>query len=320
MQNQRERIKTLEEILRDNPAAVDYWRSVRDGRRMADAVPDFDTAPVCDVCNGYGWVTLQVPASHPQFGKGVPCPNPSCSTVAERRETRYAQLCTLSQIPAEYQGEEVTFAGWQELEVYPQALDGKRGALGAALAFVAARERGYRFTLDEAAALGGVEAPDVATNAKCSIVFAGANGVGKTSLAVSIAKALLADSQGAVYLRLADFFDGMKERFKGKASYEFGGDEADDEATYLRQYQQAPVLVIDEFHVDSTPWKIGRVEQLINHRYTYQLPTVVTTNYSARDLEQAWGLTAIHRLEAMSHWIAVSGMELRHRSRLWVTP
>lgn len=315
---QRERIKTLEEILRDNPAAVAYWRDLREGRVRADPVPDFDT-PTCPTCGGYGWVVPKLPTSDPNFGKGVTCPNPDCQTTAERREARYAKLCNLSQIPAEYQGEEVSFEGWGELEQYPQAVEGKRGALGAALAFVQAREREFRFTLDEAAALGGIEAPERASGAKCSLVFSGPNGTGKTSLAVSIAKELLACGVPVVYLRIADFFDGLKERFKPKASYEFGGDEADDEAEYLRQYQQAPVLIVDEFTVDVTPWRKERAEALVNYRYTHQMPTVVTTNYDAGDLELAWGLTTLHRLESMAHWIRVEGMELRHRSRLWVT-
>lgn len=314
----RERIKTLEEILRDNPAAREYWQTVRSAH-VADPVPDFDT-PNCPTCGGIGWVIPKLPTSDPQFGKGITCPNPNCQTVTVRREERYAKLCTLAQIPAEYQRADVTFAGWADLEQYPQAIDGKRGALGAALAFVKAKERGFMFTLDDAAALGGIDEPAFASSAKCSLVFSGANGIGKTSLAVSIAKELLEGSVPVVYLRLADFFDGLKERFKPKASYEFGGDEADDEADYLRQYQQAPVLVIDEFTHEVTPWRKERAESLINYRYTHQLPTVVTTNYSAPVLELAWGLTTMHRLESMAHWIDMGGMELRERATAWVSP
>lgn len=316
---QRERIKTLEEILRDNPAAVKYWHDVRDGRRSSDAPSEFDTPPVCAVCDGYGWVTPKVPASHRLFGKSLPCPNPTCSTAAERRETRYAQLCTLSQIPKEYQGDEVTFDGWAELEQYPQVMDGKRGALGAALAFVAAREREFRFTLDDAAEIGGIEPPEFASGAKCSLVLSGANGVGKTSLAVSIAKVLLESGVAVIYMRLSEFFDGLKDRFEDKPKYQFMPN-AGSEAELLALLQNAPVLVIDEFGVDATDWRKDRTEQLINFRYTHQLPTLVTTNYSAVDLERAWGLTTMHRLEAMAHWIDVGGMELRHRSKLWVTP
>jgi DNA replication protein DnaC len=313
------RIKTLEEILRANPEAVAYWRDLK-ARPKADAVPDFDAPQTCPTCGGLGWVIPDVPNSHPLFGKGVPCPNPDCKTTAERREERYAKLCTLSQIPAEYQRDEVSFAGWQELEQIPALIEGKRGALGAALAFIASRERGFKFTLDDAAALGGIPEPEFASNARCSLVLTGRNGVGKTSLAVSIAKLLLEDGVPVVYLRFADFFDGLKERFKGKASYEFGGDEADDEAAYLRQYQQAPVLVLDEFGADVTDWRRERAEALINYRYTNQLPTIFTTNLDEKQLLHLWGLTLGSRIQAMAHWVLVDGVELRERAKVWVTP
>lgn len=311
----RERIKTLEEILRDNPAAREYWQSVR-SNHVADPVPDFDT-PTCPTCGGIGWVNVKVPVSHPLFGKGVVCPNPDCKVVAERREQRYTQLCNLSQIPAEYQGGEVSFEGWAALEQTP-AIEGKRGALGAALAFIAAEQRGFKFTLDEAADLGGIEPPEFSTGEKCSIVFTGRNGMGKTSLAVSIAKLLLESGEAVVYLRLAEFFDGLKERFREKDSYEIGG-EANDEAEFMRQYQQAPVLVLDEFGADVTDWRRERAEALINYRYTHQLPTIITTNLSAKQMLNLWGLTLGSRVQAMAHWVEVGGVELRERAQEWIS-
>jgi hypothetical protein len=312
---QRERIKTLEEILRNSPEARAYAAELRQ-RRAPDPTPEFDT-PTCAVCGGLGWITFDVRFDHPQFGKAHPCPNPTCPTLQAMRTERYAKLCTLSQIPAEYQGEEVTFAGWAELEQHETWIEGKRGALGAALAFIAARERAFKFTLEEAAELGGIEPPEFSSHAKCSLVFTGKNGVGKTSLAVSIARHLLDSDVQVIYIRFAEFFDGLKERFKPKASYEYGGEDADDEAEYMRQYQQAPVLVLDEFYAEATPWRKERAESLVNHRYTHQLPTIVTTNLDADTLTHHWGLTTGHRLQAMSHWVVVGGKELRPRAEMW---
>lgn len=317
MQNQRERIKSLEEILRENPQAVAYWRDLRD-RPKADPLPEFD-APTCDVCGGFGFVTAKVPSSDPRFGKPFACPNPDCKVVAERRADRYAKLCNLSQIPAGYQGDDVTFAGWAKLEQIPAAIDGKRGALGAALAFIAAHERGFLFTLDDAAELGGIEPPEYTSARKCSLVFTGKNGVGKTSLAVSIGKVLLEQGVMVIYMRLAEFFDGLKDRFEDKPTYQFMP-QAGSEAELLALLQQAPVLIIDEFYADVTDWRKERAEQLVNYRYTHQLPTIITTNLDMDTLSHLWGLTTGHRIQAMAHVIRVDGIELRERAGEWVTP
>lgn len=312
-------IKSLKQVIvHATPEAQAYWAELRAVRQPAkDAAAELDT---CPECQGYGYVRVNLPVGHPKFGQLFPCPlGDKCPTLKTLRDERYSKLSTVAQIPVEYQTDDMTFAGWQNLEQYPDWVEGKRGALGAALAFVAARERGYRFTLDEAAELGGIDAPEFDSSPKCSIVFAGINGVGKTSLAVAIARELLDNGEGVVYLRFAEFFDGLKERFKPKASYEYGGDEADDEAEYMRQYQQAPVLVLDEFYSEATPWRKDRAEQLVNYRYTHQLPTLITTNLSSDDLTELWGKTTGHRMQAMAHWIEVGGKELRPRARKWTS-
>lgn len=314
-----ERLNVRKALAHATPGAQAYWHEVN-ARPKPDPVPDFDT-PTCQTCGGYGYVRYDVPVSDARFGKLHACPNPDCPTLAQRRDQRYVKLCTLSQLPSEYLRDEVTFAGWAALAQYAEWIDGKREALGAALAFVNARDNGFMFSLNDAAAYAGVDAPSdpriSSGRAKCSLVFTGRNGVGKTSLAVSAARYLLDARVPVVYLRLAEFFDGLKERFKPKASYEYGGDEADDEAEYMRQYQQAPVLIIDEFFSEVTPWRKERAEALINYRYTHQLPTVMTTNRSADELSEIWGLTTGHRLQAMAHWVAVGGQELRPRAKTW---
>lgn len=316
---QRQGIKPLKSlIVHATPEAQAYWAELRASRR-ADPLPDFDE-PECPECRGYGYVRASLPVGHPKFGQLFPCPRgQECSTLRALTAERYSKLCTVAQIPLEYQADDMTLDGWAHLEQFPDWIEGKRGAYGAALAFVAARERGFKFTLEEAAELGGIDAPNFGDSAKCSMVYSGRNGVGKTSLAVATARHLLDNGVAVMYLRFAEFFDGLKERFKPKTSYEYGGDDADDEAEYMRQYQQAPVLVLDEFYAEATPWRRDMAEALINYRYTHQLPTIATTNYSAAELEQAWGLTTMHRFEAMAHWIEVGGKELRLRGKLWTS-
>ena len=41
----------------------------------------------------------------------------------------------------------------------------------------------------------------------------------------------------------------------------------------------APLLILDDLGVQaSTPWAKEKLDQLLNHRYIHELPTVITTS------------------------------------------
>lgn len=314
-----EKVKTLAEVMRTNPEAQAYIKAWREG---IAAKQDFAPAPVeeCPLCGIAGFVRADRHVDDPQFGQIVPCPNPSCPVLERQRADRYAKLCTLAQIPDEYA--DLPLVGWEQLfESAPEFRRGKLDAYGAVLAFIAARGRGYRFTLDDAADMVGLERPPYASPARCSIVLTGTFGVGKTTLAAGAARELIDVYQlPAMYLLMGNFFAALHERFKKKDVYEFFPD-AEDDADILRTFQQAPVLIIDEFPlksaIGSSDWWETQVYQLVNHRHIYHMPTIITTNYSADDLTESWGARIGSRLQAMAHWVEVGGLELRRRDATW---
>lgn len=314
----QKQIKSLEEIMRENPEARAYARELRE-RRAPDPVPEFDE-PVCPYCGGLGWVTAGVKFDHALFGKPLPCPDPDCSALKQMRAERYAKLTTLAQIPKEYAG--LTLGHWWELfETAPQFREGKLDAFGAVLAFVAARDRSYLFTQDDAA--DGVSLPhsDNDGDEKCSIVLSGDTGVGKTSMGICALRELVDVHQlPVVYLLMDEFFSALQERFEKKREHQFVSD-ADDAAEVIRLYQQAPVLLIDEFphKPGKSEWWIQSVYQLINYRHNHQLPTIITTNLDARTLMHEWGAPIVSRIQRMAHWYVVGGLEVRRRADMVVS-
>ena len=55
---------------------------------MTEREPEKKPESVCPYCGGVGYVRLQVPVGHPQFGKAVPC-------ICKRREMREHRLVKL---------------------------------------------------------------------------------------------------------------------------------------------------------------------------------------------------------------------------------
>lgn len=280
-------------------AEREYWREINE---MKKARLRRDASPVdaCPRCGGLGVLNME--------GKMVACDAPNCETRKALERERYAKLSTAARIPPIYA--DLTFAKWQALiDAEPEAMNGKWDAYIASLMFATC---GGKFTLAEAAAAYGVDGPangDGAYFASHSIVFAGKNGVGKTSLAVSIAHHLIDDGRAIVYTRLDELFDALKRTFNTDA------DEREDQV--FETYRLAPVLIIDELTPDRaqpTDWQREKVHALINARYVFDLPTLVTTNSTEQDFKDLWGPTVESRIKTF-HWIEMRGKVLRPRAK-----
>lgn len=275
-------------------ATREYWAVTRGQIQVEDDLPTDQL--VCPVCGGIGWVRVNLPVSHPKFGKGIDCPNPNCTYKQERQTEIYADLANKAQIPQAYRG--LNFERWNYLaSTRPYVMEGKWDA--------------YNTAIDYSQAPGGWLT--FGDEARCGLAFTGPNGVGKTSLACSIAHELLRQGTRVLYLRLGDYFDRLRERF------DEDGDRSDGmgntEMEVARTAQRAPMLIIDEFGVEQvTDWKRDQAEKLVNYRRAHDLPTVITTNASSEQIGKVWGMKTAVRLQEMAHWIEMTGPELRNRS------
>lgn len=290
----------------------DYWRGIRESRALVTATTDEPES--CPACGGLGVVRHDVPRDHADYGKMFPCPAADCTARRTQERDRYARLNKAASIPKEYEG--LNFAAWQSLIASNiDLMAGKWDGYMAARAFAAAAARQHRFTMGAAAtALShelniDIEPAGDSEFVSNGLVLTGANGVGKTSLAVSIVQQLVGEGRAVVYVRMNDLFRDLKKTFRNDAD--------EQEEDVMEKYLGAPVLIIDELTPDRaqpTEWQLETVHQLINGRYVQKLPTVITTNTPYASFVNLWGATVESRVKTY-HWVTMAGAVLRQRAR-----
>jgi DNA replication protein DnaC len=106
------------------------------------------------------------------------------------------------------------------------------------------------------------------------IVLLGPVGVGKTHLAIAAAQASLDAGIVTLFTTAPDLLDHLRATFKPEAEVPY------DEL--FERMRTAELLVLDDLGTQrSSPWANEKLFQLMNHRYLYRLPTIVTLNGKA---------------------------------------
>jgi DNA replication protein DnaC len=110
------------------------------------------------------------------------------------------------------------------------------------------------------------------------LVLIGGYGCGKTHLAAAIANEVLEVNYEVLFTVVPDLLDHLRSTF-GPTS-EIAYDER------FEQIRSAKLLILDDLGTENaTPWAREKLYQIINHRYNYALPTVITTNREPKDID-----------------------------------
>lgn len=154
-----------------------------------------------------------------------------------------------------------------------------------------------------------VQAVERVVNGFTSLVLTGPTGTGKTHLAVSVL-ALLAEADRLIspyvmprgrFVVVPELLDAIKATFRY--------DDADDP---LEPLTDVPLLVLDDLGAEKpTEWVFDRLYVLVNHRYNNRLVTVVTTNYSIRELDERGYGRMISRLVEDANVVVLDGPDER---------
>jgi len=109
-------------------------------------------------------------------------------------------------------------------------------------------------------------------------ILLGPSGSGKTHLSAAVVNERIKRDQPALYKTAPDLLDDLRSTFN-----------PEQEIPYAQSFdilRNTPLLVIDDLGTQSsTPWSKEKLDQLLNHRYNQQLPTIITTSIPVEQLD-----------------------------------
>ncbi len=111
------------------------------------------------------------------------------------------------------------------------------------------------------------------------LVLAGPSGCGKTHLAAAIANHCIKNNRPVFYTTAPDLLDHLRSAFSPSSEMPY------DE--FFEQVRNTPLLILDDLGAQSsTPWAKEKLDQLLNHRFSNQLPTVIVSIVPIEELEE----------------------------------
>ncbi|SCD72261.1 ATP-binding protein [Streptomyces sp. PpalLS-921] len=160
-----------------------------------------------------------------------------------------------------------------------------------------------REVADAAVAPGRGARRQVATGP--SLLMAGVVGAGKTYQAYGAVRALVQSGVGVRWraTTAADLYADLRPR------------PGVDSERELAAVSRCPLLILDDLGAaKASEWVEEVTYRLINRRYNYELPTLITTNLAIRDLRAYLGDRVASRLAQMTTRVEFEPVDLRRRS------
>ncbi len=203
---------------------------------------------VCPICKGARFVHPRLPSRKPDYSRVVPCRCTQQELDEERQAhlQRYSNLGSLTRLTFDNLLPNGRSENPANQEQFSRAYE-------AAKAF--------------------------ATEPKGWLVLAGPSGCGKTHLAAAIANRCIENNHPVFYITTPDLLDHLRSTFSPNSEVPY------DE--FFEQVRNTPLLILDDLGAQSsTPWAKEKLDQLLNHRYNNELPTVIVSIVPIEELDE----------------------------------
>ena len=203
--------------------------------------------PNCPICGGAGFVIRGGTPDDPTSGTMQPCECRIRLTEAQGKKVR-----TLN----------ANLGGYEHMTFDSFNTEG-RGMLSDE------QRTNLKFARDCAA--------EFAANPAGWLFLTGRYGTGKTHLAAAIANEAITRGISCIFQPVPDLLDQLRMGY---------GNTTDSYEDRFERVRSIPLLILDDLGAQSsTPWAEEKLYQIINHRYTNKLPTVITSNVSLREMD-----------------------------------
>ncbi|MDZ4246988.1 MAG: ATP-binding protein, partial [Dehalococcoidia bacterium] len=206
----------------------------------------------CPACRGAGFVHPLLPSGKPDYSRIITCNCAEKVLDDERRKSlkKYSNLGPLS---------ERTFDSF----IVPDDDSEAPAHRKIALAVQAARS--------------------FADKPSGWLVLLGPSGTGKTHLAAAIANQRISLGYPVFFESASNLLDHLRSSFHPDS--EIGHDEL------FERVKNTPLLILDDLgHHSATSWAREKLDQIINHRFNYALPSVFTSSLSLKDMGERWNM------------------------------
>ena len=137
-----------------------------------------------------------------------------------------------------------------------------------------------------------------------SLLFTGGTGLGKTHLSLSIAGEAINKGYGVIYVSAPDILSRLESKqFGGRAS-----ERMDDE----RLLQECDLLILDDLGTEFiTKFTQSAIYNIINSRLNSSKPVIISTNLTARELENIYGERMVSRIVGAVKRVDFYGTDIR---------
>jgi DNA replication protein DnaC len=208
---------------------------------------DLPGEPDCPHCQGVGYLRVDLPVGHPDFGKVETC------------------VCRRAQINLQVRQKLFSMSNLEKLSHLTFENFNPRGHVGLRPLEADSLERAYNQSQQFAQKLEGW------------LLLQGDFGCGKTHLAAAIANFAVSLGVPTLFITVPDLLDTLRFSYDNpQATYEERFDEI----------RQSKLLILDDFGTENaTSWAQEKLFQIINYRYINRLPLVVTTNLGLGQIE-----------------------------------
>ena len=244
-----------------------------------------------------GFVTRDVPVGHPDFGQAFRCPAcggpPDLNRREERQLARLFEMYWMHDSPKLHQFDLQAF-----IELDDHWMAGKLAAVKATQHWA----EGVAISYEMIPAPAPTAAPFTPSHA---LLLCGAPGMGKTCLAAAAFVERLGENVG-----LAIEYNMLMQALLAQVR------DNGDVNLAVTKVARMPLLFLDDLGNTflegmETPGRLRWLFEIINYRYNYRLPTIITTNLDFFEMCEQFSTKLAERLLEWAVQVEVSGPSLR---------